>query len=80
MIRAGTKHNGNTEGERILTRPGCQLNEEEKLDEIKEHFHLERTKFSRARETRNTKWLEMVGSHLQVGQHVSLCNVLLKGR
>lgn len=61
MIRAGTKHYGNTEGERILTRPGCQLNEEEKLDEIKEHFHLETTKFSRARETRNNnglRWLD----------------------
>lgn len=62
-----------------MTTPGCQLNEEEKSDQIKESFHLERTKFSRDRETRNNKWPEMVRSHLKVGQDVSLCNILRRG-
>lgn len=43
VIQGGTKYYGNMEGEHILTKPGHQLNEEDKLDEIKEHFHLEIT-------------------------------------
>lgn len=50
VIQEGTKHYGKMEGESILTRPGCKLNEEEKLGKIKERFHLKGTKFFRGRD------------------------------
>lgn len=70
-IQWGTKSCGDTE-EGHLNSLGWRLNEEEKLDERKVHFHLEGTKYHRGKDTVKHKWLAVVGSHLRVGKDGSL--------